>query len=181
MTDVHITVEYLKNYAVGDTFVETGTYYGDAVKVALEHGFKHINTIELNLELYNKARELFKGNPEVKVFLGDSVIQLPLIINSLTEPATFWLDAHASGPLPGGSFGNCPLEYELRAIKMSKITGHSIFIDDRRLFGSSEWGFVSEESILDLLSEINPAYNIYYLDGHQEGDVIVATTRPRVE
>lgn len=187
----HLKLEYLQKYAMGDTFIETGTYLGDTVKLALEYGFKHIHSIEIDEELYKKAVELFKGNPEVTIHLGDSVSILPTLISD-KEPQTYWLDAHASGPLKGGKTGPCPLVEELRAISganvlvmrnndmvpaKSDINSHTIFIDDRRLLGSPEWGGVQEGHIAELLHFINPDYNINFLDGHQAEDVIVASVR----
>lgn len=190
----HLKLEYLQKYAVGDVFVETGTYMGDTVKLALQHGFKKIHTIELNEELYLKAVDMFAGNPEVKVWFGDSVDIIPQIVEELNEQATFWLDAHASGPLVGGQYGPCPLALELRSIYGQEIltlnnsemtrqlkpyatNTHTLFIDDRRLLGSAEWGYISEETVTNLVLQINPEYKIHLLDGHVANDVMCATVR----
>jgi hypothetical protein len=90
------------------------------------------------------------------------------------------LDAHASGPLAGGKSGGSPVIDELKIIKSChRFVGckDTIFIDDRRLFGSAEWSYVKEEDAIALLIEINPNYNIYYLDGHTKEDVICATLK----
>lgn len=195
--DCHLSLDYLKKYAVGDVFVETGTYKGAGVLRALQHGFKRIHTIELNEELYLKAVDLFAGNPEVKVWFGDSVDIIPQIVEELSEheqQATFWLDAHASGPLVGGQYGPCPLALELRSIygqeiltlnntEMTRLlkpyttNTHTLFIDDRRLLGSAEWGYISEETVTNLVLQINPEYKIHLLDGHVANDVMCATVR----
>lgn len=185
--------EYLEKYAVGDTFIETGTYQGETVKLALDFGFKRIHTIEINEELYHMNVEQFKNNPEVKIWFGDSVDCVPEIVAELDNThATFWLDAHASGPLPGGRHGPCPLVLELKSImgeevltfngptmergfKRHPVNTHTIFIDDRRLLGTAEWGFVSEETVTNLLLEINSSYKIRLLDGHQTNDIIAAS------
>jgi hypothetical protein len=174
----HLTMDYLKKYANGDIFVETGTYLGDTVHLALDFGFKKIHTIELNEELWKRAGEEFKDK-DVMVWLGDSVESLEDIHKRLPtdEPVTYWLDAHASGPLPGGKSGGSPVLDELRIIKKHGNKNSTIFIDDRRLFGSAEWSYVKEEDAMALLKEINPEYNIYHLDGHIENDVICATIK----
>lgn len=193
----HLRPEYLKRFANGRIFVETGTYKGDTVKLALEHGFEKIETIELNKELYDSAVEMFKDNPEVTVWFGDSVEVLPKIMEKYpNEPMTFWLDAHASGPLVGGKTGPSPLIEELKEIAgMNVLTmqegrmvparpaidTHTIFVDDRRLLGSAEWGFVSEQDILQHLMYINPSYIIGALEGHVPADVIFASTVDRGE
>lgn len=174
----HITKEYLEKYGSGQIFVETGTYMGHTVKMALEFGYDMIHSIELNDELYNKAVEMFSGNPRVKIWHGDSAEKLQDIIDEIgNQPATFWLDAHASGPLTGGKSGGSPVVDELKIIKSSLCKEHSIFIDDRRLFGTSEWSFVREEDAMNEIKNINENYNIIYLDGHVKNDVICATLR----
>lgn len=173
----HLTDEYLQKYGNGDIFVETGTYLGDTVKLALGAGFNRIYSCELNEKLYNDCVTLFKDNPNVTILLGDSVDCLKDILSRITGPATFWLDAHASGELVGGKSGGSPVVDELKLIAEHECKEHTIFIDDRRLFGSSEWSFVTEEQALEVLKQINPNYNISYLDGHEPGDVIVATVK----
>lgn len=171
----HLTLDYLKTYASGDIFVETGTYLGDTVKLALEYGFKKIHSIELNKKLYDDAVEMFKDEPAVKIWLGDSVEILPLIIEEIgNNRATFWLDAHASGPLVGGKSGGSPVVDELNIIDKSVCKEHTIFVDDKRLFGSAEWSYVSLSSAMEHLTKINPNYKIDFLDGHIPNDVVCA-------
>lgn len=173
----HLTPEYLSKYGNGETFVETGTYMGDTVLLAIESGFKNIHSIELNGTLYEQAVKKFSENKNVKLWQGDSIDCLEEIVSSLDSPATFWLDAHASGPMPGGKSGGSPVIDELNIIMKSSIKEHTIFIDDRRLFGSSEWSYVKELDAMDLIKKINPNYKIHLLDGHIENDVICATIR----
>lgn len=171
----HLTLEYLKSHAVGNVFVETGTYMGDTVKLALEYGFKEIHSIELNDELYEAAVEMFKDVPNVYIWHGDSYNIMPKIIGHIgDQPATFWLDAHASGPLTGGESGGSPVVHELKIIAESSYKKHTIFIDDRRLFGSAEWSFVKFEDAINALKNINENYVLSFLDGHIPEDVICA-------
>lgn len=171
----HLTKEYLASYSKDQVLVETGTHWGDTVQLALEAEFSKIHSIEINKELYDGAVERFKGDERVKLWLGDSIDCLEEIVAGLTEPATFWLDAHASGPLAGGRSGGSPVLDELRIIQKSPIKTHTIFIDDRRLFGSAEWSFVKEIDALNLIRQINPDYKILFLNGHINEDVICAT------
>jgi hypothetical protein len=171
----HLTLDYLKSYAVGEVFVETGTYLGDTVKLALVHGFKKIHSIELNKKLYDDAVEMFKDNPAVKIWHGDSIEILPLIIDEIgNNEATFWLDAHASGPLVGGKSGGSPVVDELNIINESECKNHTIFVDDKRLFGSAEWSYVKLSDAVETITKINPDYKIEYLDGHIPNDVLCA-------
>lgn len=190
----NLKIEYLQQYGSGKIFVETGTYRGDTVQLALNAGFEFVHTIEVDRGMYDKCAERFNGNPNVKLWFGDSVDIIPQILEELNEPATFWLDAHASGPLSGGKYAPCPLVLELESIygkkkikftdrgsemyiEKTSINNHTIMVDDRRLFGTPEWGYVQESQIMNLIFAINPNYKIYYLDGHQEKDIICATVK----
>lgn len=175
--DSHLTLEYLRRYDNGDTFVETGTYMGHTVKLALNKGYKTIHTIELDDNLYQNAVEMFKDEPCVKVWRGDTVDCLKEIITTIEGPATFWLDAHASGPLVGGKSGPAPVLDELDIIATHSCKKHTIFIDDCRLFGTQEWSFVKKEDAIKKILQINPNYIIVYLDGHIQEDVLCATIK----
>lgn len=176
--DSHLKNEYLEKYGNGKIFVETGTYMGETVKLALDFGYEMVHTVELNDELYEKAVKMFEGNPKVKVWHGDSIDCLVDIIKEIgDQPATFWLDAHASGHLEGGKSGGTPVVDEIWLIRSSPCKEHTIFIDDRRLFGSAEWSGVTEDQAYEELKEVNPNYNFIYLDGHIEKDVLCATVK----
>lgn len=175
---IHITKENLEKYGNGDVFVETGTYLGETVDMVLTTGlYKKIYSIELNDELFSTAQLKYEGNEKVSLKHGDSIDKLKEIVEKLDEPATFWLDAHASGHLVGGKSGGSPVLDELDIIASSPINTHTIIIDDCRLFGSAEWSFVKKEDAIEHLKKINPDYNIYYLDGHIRGDVLWATVK----
>lgn len=175
---IHITKENLEKYGNGNVFVETGTYLGETVDMVLETKlFKKIYTIELNDELFFAAQLKYEGNEIVSLKHGDSIDCLKEIVASLKEPATFWLDAHASGHLVGGKSGGSPVLDELDIIASSPIKTHTIIIDDCRLFGSNEWSFVKKEDAIEKLMKINPDYNIHYLDGHIRNDVLWATVK----
>lgn len=175
---IHITKENLEKYGNGNVFVETGTYIGETVDMVLETKlFKTIHTIELNDELYKAANEKYAKTKNVVLYHGDSIDCLKEIVASLAEPATFWLDAHASGHLVGGKSGGSPVLDELDIIASSPIKEHTIIIDDCRLFGSSEWSFVKKEDAIQRIMTINPKYYIHYLDGHIHNDVLWATVK----
>lgn len=175
---LHITREDLEKYGNGDTFIETGTYYGETVDMVLESGlFKLIHTIELNDSLFEENKKKYSANNNVWLWHGDSVEMLGPIVKALEGPATFWLDAHASGPLGGGKSGGSPLLDELDIIASSPFKNHTIIIDDIRLFGSSEWDYITKEAAIEKLLKINPDYNFYYLDGQVPGDVLWATVK----
>ncbi len=171
----------LEQYAVGDTFVETGSQEGWTFYVAKEYGFGTMYGIELMEKFFIHSTERFKDESNIHIFFGESPDILTGLCPLLTEPATFWLDAHASGPdIPGGKYGPCPLIQELEAIATSPCKDHVIMIDDIRLFGTNEWDYVDQQTIINLLYKINSKYNITYADGEEDGtfpnDILIATT-----
>lgn len=175
---IHLTKEDLQKYGTGDVFIETGTYIGETVDMVLASSlFKEIHSIELNDKLYQDAKEKFSNNDNVFIWHGDSIDHLKNIVSALKGPATFWLDAHASGPLVGGKSGGSPVLDELDIIAEHKCKEHTIIIDDCRLFGSAEWSFVKKEDAIERIMKINPNYKIMYLDGHNRNDVLWATVK----
>ena len=176
-----IRLQLLKDYAVGMTFIETGSMEGWTMGIANAHGFKTMHGIELMQKYYDFSVEQFKDNPNIHFYLGESPDVLPMLVENLTEPATFWLDAHASGPdIPGGKYGGCPLVQEIEAINLSPCKDHVIMIDDTRLFGSHEWDYLDKQKVIDALYAINPNYKLVYEDGEEDGrlpnDILIAST-----
>jgi len=179
--DSHLSLDYLKQYKKGDIFIETGTYRGDTIYIALEAGFEQIYSCEIYRPLYLDAVELYKENKSITIdelespeFIATRLTYLGQIFDKDVE-CTFWLDAHASGPLGGGKSVGSPVLDELKAIRdNSSCKTHTILIDDKRLFGCDEWGGVTEEEAMTILKEINPNYKIAYLDGVIEKDIICA-------
>jgi len=160
---------YLNTYSGSTTvFIETGTYHGDTVAVAMDFGFQTIHSIEINYQLFKQCQQRFKHNDCIKIHCGDSPDVLQKILQKITARCTFWLDAHRSFSLhtPGSNvYGPNPLIQELDAIALSPRKDHVIFIDDCRLFDTESWNFLSKQSIVDRILEINPNYKITYLDG----------------
>ena len=166
--------EYLKDFSKGDTFIETGTYLGDTVELADLFGFKYIHSIEIDKSLYELCADRFKDKEHIKIWHGDSIDVLQNIMNEVKGQATFWLDAHASGPLLGGKV-SCPLVQEINIIGKHR-DDHIIFIDDCRLFGSEEWGHLRKEDVVDTIFNINPRYRFRYVDGFLSNDIMIAYT-----
>ncbi len=176
-----IRLPLLQQYAVGEIFIETGSMEGWTMNVAADHGFKTMYGIELIKKYYDFSIDLQKDKNNVHFILGESPDILPSLVKDLISPATFWLDAHASGiNIPGGKYGRCPLVQELQAIAQSPCKEHVLMIDDIRLFGTDDWDFVSKENVLEAIYKINPNYKIVYADGEEDGtfpnDILIATT-----
>ncbi len=176
----HLTLPHLRRYGRGRVFIETGTYRGDGVLLALDFGFEVIHSIEWDRKLYEDARRYFAGIPQVRLWHGNSAECLPDVLVGIREPITFWLDAHPCGPPSGEAPGvPSPLLQELHTIRGHPVRDHTIFIDDRRLLGTLEWDYLQEDIVREALSAINPRFRIRYLRGFQPRDIICASpSRP---
>jgi hypothetical protein len=174
-------INLFRRHNYNSTFIETGSYVGDGIKNAIFAGYSKIYSIELADKHYNYCKALFKYNNAVQLHHGDSVDELPEILSNLTQPATFWLDAHYSGGDTTFQGSLTPLMKELEIIKNHPIKTHTLLIDDLR-----EWsrdfpaiGFGLEDIKAKIL-EINPNYFFSFAEGHTLNDILVADTRRTV-
>jgi len=155
-------------------FVETGSFYGGAIQLAIECGFSDIRSIEVDPDLYAHCCDRFRHDLRVGLFLGDSARELPFVIEDIDDRITFWLDAHAgNSPTVGETLA--PLLKELDIIARHPRRDHIIMIDDVRLFGKNYWGLVTEKAVLGGLRDINPDYKIVYENSKlYPDDILVA-------
>jgi hypothetical protein len=140
------------------TLIETGTYMGEMVE-ALKTRFKKIISIELAMELYEKAKRRFKPDKNVVILQGDSGKVLPEILPEITDPAIFWLDGHFSnGPTAKGD-KECPIFEELNSIFTSQRLNHILLIDDARCFVGKD-DYPTIESLIDFIKGKNDRYQV---------------------
>ncbi|MBS0620566.1 MAG: hypothetical protein JSS61_03800 [Verrucomicrobia bacterium] len=155
-------------------FIESGSYLGDGIQMALNAGFPSIYSIEISDELYARCVERFERIPNVHAICGDSSEVMKSVLENIHEPATFWLDGHySSGNTEMGDL-HCPLLRELDAIASHPIKTHTILIDDIRYFGEVEFDYIELEQVQAALLKINPSYKFSYEDGHIPNDILVA-------
>ena len=155
-------------------FVETGSYEGDGIQMAIDVGFPQIYSIELQESLYENCCLRFVSSPQVKLFLGDSSNQLSLVLQEIDAPATFWLDGHYSAGITAKGKTNTPLLKEIEQIGEHHIKTHTILIDDIRQFGTTHMDFITLEEVQDKIRSINPNYEFRFEDGFIPQDVLVA-------
>lgn len=115
-----------------DTFIETGTFKGKTTSWAANN-FKSVFTVEFSKVFYDAAVKNLSRYPNIKVFFGSSPNRLPEILEMLSSPAIFWLDAHWCGGSTYGAGDECPLLDEITLV-MARNENHIIIIDDARLF-----------------------------------------------
>jgi len=168
------TSNIFKNY-INPVFFETGSYFGDSIQFALDSGFKEIYSIELSEYHYNYCVDRFKNNKNVNIIFGDSCEKLFDSIKDINTDITFWLDGHYScGDTALGKYW-APLIQELEQIKKHKLNNHTILIDDMQYWTDQyidKHGFNKNDLIKELY-EINSNYNISFIDGAVENDILV--------
>jgi predicted O-methyltransferase YrrM len=115
------------------TFVETGTYVGGTAR-ALAARCRKVFTVELDEDLFHRARRRLADLSQVEVILGSSLEVIPTILERLEEPALFWLAAHAK-PCTPEYRRQIPLLREVELILNHRhAAGHVVLIDDARFF-----------------------------------------------
>jgi len=127
-----IIKEYARCFAI-DTLIETGTYLGRMVS-ATRDTFKEIFSIELDNELFKRAKKKFAKYPHIHIIHGDSEKMLPEMLSSINKPCLFWLDAHYSGGVTAKGDIETPIAKELETIFKSPDRNHVILIDDAEDF-----------------------------------------------
>lgn len=155
-------------------FVETGTWYGDGVQMALNTGFQEVYSIELAPHYYEKAQKRFLDQKNVHLYHGDSAKILGQVISTINGPITFWLDGHCSLEDTAKGETMTPLLSELEQIKQHPIKTHTILIDDIRQTSTSAFDYTTLEQIIAKLKEINPDYSLTFEDGFVKNDILVA-------
>lgn len=128
-----VLAEYLRIYRLKH-FIETGTHLGDTLADISHNRSIHATSIELDESYFKAAKKRFAKYQNVTLLQGDSGALIPAIVESLEEPALFWLDGHYSGGSTGKGALETPVSAELDAILQSPIKGHVILIDDARCF-----------------------------------------------
>jgi len=79
--------------------IETGTFTGNGT-IKLSEYFNKVYTIEINENLFNKAKKKFINNKNIICLQGDSKIVFTKLFddkNIKNNNILFWLDAHWSG------------------------------------------------------------------------------------
>ena len=177
-----ITKEILNKYInKADIFIESGTFMGDTIDIAIELGFKEIYTIELSEHFYQLAKIKFKNYPQVTCILGDSQDKLPELLEKILRPAVFWLDGHWSMGETAKGKNAVPLLQELDIIAKHNIKNHTILVDDIRLLNDNteiiiDWSLMTISDIENKCKIINSDYKISYEDDAlSKNDILVAT------
>jgi len=150
----NVLLEYITRFEPR-VFIETGTYTGHMV-YAMLNKFKEIYSIELDYTLAEKAKMKFMGYRNVHIIQGDSAQVLPVILEKVSQPCLFWLDARYSGGKTAKGELETPIMRELSFILNHPVAGkHILLIDDARCFtGQNDYPALG--SLETLIKENHP-------------------------
>ena len=150
-------------------FVETGSYAGEAIKLAKECGFSEIHSIELDPTMAAAVAST-PSESWVHVYTGNSAALLPSIVPRINLPTTYWLDAHPPGALRLFA-PELPLLQEILAIRAFSCAPSIILIDDMRLFSLED-----VQRLVQVLHTLWPQCKITREDGIEANDVLAVVT-----
>jgi hypothetical protein len=173
-----LNLQILSKYKT-ECFVETGTYNGDGVNIAIQCGFPLVKSIELYRENYERCVKKFENHKEVSLFHGSSAEILEDVISDINVRCTFWLDAHFSGKrtAKGLNGERTAILDEIKQIANHKRKDHIIMIDDIREFGTENFDYITLKNAQEEILKINPNYLFQYDTGDTrfENDILIAT------
>ena len=153
-----------------ETFIETGTFYGQMVRFARDN-FSEVISIEIFPPFYRQNVAQFARDKKVHILLGDSGKNLPEAISIASGRILFWLDGHYSGSGTGIGEKVSPIVEELRLIAKTGRKTDCIVIDDKRLF-TGQNGYPTLETAISELMSINADYKITF-----DQDCLIAEPR----
>lgn len=184
---MHPTRNYFHEFKTGVLFIETGSYRGDGIQLAIDAGFEEVVSMDNDPENVNFCRSRFNlrshgsqaignvGECKVTVLFGDSAVDLWNVLEWYDEPATIWLDAHwqmLEGTEPGPN--PWPLLKELQQIRQHLVKTHTILIDDLLMMthpGVTGWDY---KLIYDALRVVNRNYKFRLLANPVIDNLLVA-------
>lgn len=144
-----------------NVFVETGSYRGDAIQLAVEAGFKQIYSLDIDPNATEYCENRFPTHPHIHLINASSYGDgLWNVIKDINEPITFWLDAHWM-LFEGTDQGEhpWPLLSELEQISRHPIKTHTILIDDMLIMQDDIVGY-NRQDVRKALLKINPEYQL---------------------
>lgn len=128
-----LVTSYFDRYLPG-VVIETGLWMGEG---SCLHLTDRARVIALDIQQAN-CDDARRRHPGLETLCGDSGEGLPDVLDSVHEPALFWLDAHWVDEQPVEHA--TPLLAELDAILAWPHRAASVvLIDDARLIGSEGW------------------------------------------
>lgn len=165
-------LDYADFIGHSDTYLESGTCYGQSICRAIDAGFKRIKSVELDAGFYEHCLTMFKDQPNVVLYHGHSTDKWPEMLKDVVKSVIF-LDAHPAGPGTAGhnEFEEGDGRYGQDAIitrELEIILGHRndhlIVIDDQN--GEN----TDNAKYMDMCLAVNPNYTFEFWDENLSND-----------
>lgn len=160
-------------------FVETGSYRGDGIQLALDAGYEKIVSIDRDpaaIDFCKNRFDLYNNpNTRIKLIKGDSANCLYDVLRCFAEPITFWLDSHwqmLEGTEPGRN--PFPVLDELDQIHTALVglPAPVIIIDDMLIMQKDITGYDKKAIVSKLKSMYD--YKIDYFANPVINNILVA-------
>lgn len=168
------TINYFAEFP-NPVFIETGSYRGDGIQLALDTGFDKVISIDIDPANTQFCRSRFDmDNTELPIilFTGNSPDVLQQVLSGIYKPCTFWLDAHSM--LNEDTEDDYPLLKELEVIAKHHIKTHTILIDDFLYLSHPDITGWSKQVIEFKLRLINPDYKFEYRSNPIKNNILIA-------
>lgn len=161
-------------------FIESGSFRGDAIQLALDAGFEDIRSMDIDVEQVAFCQLRFDCSknkyPQIRLYCGNSALQFKEMFRDIRVPITFWLDAHSQLFEDEIPLGNpFPLLEELKQIKLWAPPSCTILIDDTLVLTHPDVTGWSRKTIEDAILAINPAYKFEYIGNPIRENLLIAT------
>ncbi len=153
-------------------WIETGTYLGETTKI-LSRIAKEVYTIEPEPSIFLKAQRHLKKYKNINVINGTSEQVLPNLLIKIRGNVNFWLDGHYSAGITYQGENDCPVLFELNAIKQNidNFDKVKIFIDDIRCFNKNLEEYTSYPNKDELVNWCRENNFEWYI----EHDILIAS------
>jgi hypothetical protein len=152
-----------------DVFIETGTFQGAGITLAIEAGFTEIHSIDIKHQIPSSYQHELEN---IHLYIGDSADVLNRILPKLKgRKIMFWLDAHSQ--MMEGEEDNYPLMRELDTICLEVQTA-TILIDDYLYMTHPDVTGFSNSMIRAEIFNMNPVAEITYLPNPIKNNILLA-------
>lgn len=171
---MHPHINYFKEFP-NRVLIETGSYRGDGIQLALDAGFEKVISIDIdpsNIQFCRSRFDIKNTELPIILFTGGSPDILKQVLSKITTPCTFWLDAHSM--LDENEPDDYPLLKELEVIAKHPIKTHTILIDDFLYLSHNDITGWSKQTIERQLRLINPLYKFEYRSNPIKNNILIA-------
>jgi hypothetical protein len=166
----HAKINTLKRYSTPNSdWIETGTYLAEtSLKLAKLNRKNQVYSIEPAKEIYEFVKSKYSKISNLNFLNGTSEELFESTLLKTGKELNLWLDGHYSGDVTFKGEIDSPIIHELDCLAkhVTKFKTISLFIDDFRLFGTSD-GYPEKEYLVRWAESNDFSWNM-------ENDIFIA-------